>query len=510
MKPRPNFLLISADQWRADCVGAMGHPTVLTPHTDALAADGTLFRRHYAGAAPCGPARAGLYTGLYQMNHRVVRNGAPLDDRFDNIARAARRAGYDPTLFGYTDVTVDPRTTDANDPLLATYDAVLPGFTVRELLPEHERPWISWLKARGHDGIDEKNVHQPVGAAKGEITNRPPRYGRDETQTAYMTDGFLRWLGEQEGQAPWFAHVSFLRPHPPFVVPEPFNAMYNPADGPDFVRGGSRELEGAVHPYVAHALKGMKKAKFFPGAKGRVRDLDTSDFRQLRAIYYGMISEVDEQLGRMFAGLQQAGQWDNTVILLTSDHGEMMGDHWSFGKGGYFDAGYRIPLIIRDPFGNKRGKAIDRFTEASDIFPTLLDRMGQSPTNSVDGRSLVPFLDGSDPSGWRDAAHWEFDFRDIRKRRAETEFGLEPGVCNMAVIRDDAFKYVHFAGLPPLLFDLEQDPGELDNVVDHPDYLQTRIDYAERLLSWRAAHLDQTLALTEVSEAGLAKAPYPL
>ena len=120
MTDKPNILLITADQWRGDCLSALGHPQVLTPAVDALAAEGTLFARHYAGAAPCSPARASLYTGLYQMNHRVCRNGTPLDRRFDTVALAARRAGYDPTLFGYTDTAPDPRGLDPAESELKT------------------------------------------------------------------------------------------------------------------------------------------------------------------------------------------------------------------------------------------------------------------------------------------------------------------------------------------------------------------------------------------------------
>jgi len=512
MARRPNIPLISADQWRGDCLGVAGHPVVRTPHVDALAREGALFRRHYAGAAPCGPARASLYTGLYQMNHRVVRNGTPLDDRFDNIARAARRGGYDPTLFGYTDMVIDPRTTHPNDPRLSTYDGVLPGFSVRQLLPEDEKPWHSWLRARGHAFDDGINIHRPPGAAPDAVDASPPRYGRNETQTAFLTGAFLDWLGEQEKDNPWFAHISFLRPHPPFVVPEPFNRMYDPDDGPAFVRHDSRDEEAAAHPFVAYRLQRQKKADYYPGAKGRVRDWKTRDFKRLRALYYGMISEVDDQLGRIFTALKAAALWDDTLIVLTSDHGEMIGDHWSLGKAGYFDASFHIPLIIRAPrtAAVNDGRAVDRFTEASDIFPTLLRIMELEPTNGVDGRSLMPLLDGTGTAGWRDAAHWEYDFRGIAKRRAETHFGLDSDLCNMAVYRNAAFKYVHFAGLPPLLFDLDADPGELVNVADHPDYLRIRLDYAEKLLSWRAGHLDRTLADMQVTERGLKRAAYPI
>ncbi|MFN5841463.1 MAG: sulfatase-like hydrolase/transferase, partial [Acidimicrobiaceae bacterium] len=125
----PNILLITLDQFRGDCLSAAGHPLVKTPHLDALAANGVRFTRHYSQASPCAPGRASLYTGMYQMNHRVVANGTPLDERFDNIALVARRAGYAPALFGYTDQSVDPRvTTGPDDERLTTYEGVLPGF----------------------------------------------------------------------------------------------------------------------------------------------------------------------------------------------------------------------------------------------------------------------------------------------------------------------------------------------------------------------------------------------
>jgi arylsulfatase A-like enzyme len=221
---RPNVLLITADQWRGDCLSALGHPAVRTPNIDALAAEGVLFRRHYAGTAPCSPARATLYTGLYQMNNRVCRNGSPLDARFDNLALAARRGGYEPTLFGYTDTAPDPRNLNVNDPHLTTYEGVLPGFTARQLLPEHEKQWLSWLRARGHAEATSRDIHIPLGAKPGAISNGEPAYSKDETQTAFLVGEFERWLGEQA--APWFAHVSLLRPHPPFSVPAPYNTMF--------------------------------------------------------------------------------------------------------------------------------------------------------------------------------------------------------------------------------------------------------------------------------------------
>lgn len=501
---RPNILLITCDQWRGDSLSVVGHPVVKTPSADAIAAQGVLFARHYAGAAPCSPARACLYTGLYQMNNRVCRNGTPLDARHDNIALAARRAGYTPTLFGYTDTSPDPRGLDPADPALRTYEGLLPGFLPRVMLPEHQKPWLSWLAARGIDSSPGfPDIHRPAGPAP-DVSPAPPVYGKDETPAAFLAGEFIRWAGEQDD--PWFAHVSFLSPHPPFIVPAPFNEMYDPADGPAFRRAADLDAEAAIHPLPAWGLEKLKKGKFIPGLKGKVRDWSEGEFRQIRAIYWGMVSEVDSQVGRMRAALETLGQWDDTIVLLMSDHAELLGDHWSMGKGGFFDQSYHIPLIIRDPRRPAAGggRQVTAFTEAVDIFPTLLDLLGAPAVPHLDGRSLLPFLDGGEPQQWRDAAHWEFDFRGISKGHAERRFGLKPQQCNLVVIRSDRWKYVHFGGgLPPALFDMQNDPDETRNLAGSPDHLAVQLEMAERLLAWRAEHLDQTLPLMELTEKGV-------
>ena len=146
-----NVLFITADQWRGDCLSALGHPCLKTPNLDRLAAQGTLFTRHYTQATPCGPGRASLYTGLYLMNHRSVVNGAPLDARHSNVALEARKAGYDPALFGYTDVSADPRRHHPGDPALADYEGVLPGMTPIIHLKDDQRAWLADLKAKGYE-----------------------------------------------------------------------------------------------------------------------------------------------------------------------------------------------------------------------------------------------------------------------------------------------------------------------------------------------------------------------
>src|SRR5579872_7479665 len=171
-----NVLLITLDQWRAECLSILGHPCLKTPHLDALARDGVLFRRHFTQASPCGPARASLLTGLYAHNHRSVRNGVPLDDRHTNLARIVRSAGYDPILFGYTDTSIDPRLVTRDDPVLDTYEGVLPGFSHGSVLPTEGNPWLDDLAAKGYAiPANRRDVWLPREVAP-ELQQRGPTF----------------------------------------------------------------------------------------------------------------------------------------------------------------------------------------------------------------------------------------------------------------------------------------------------------------------------------------------
>lgn len=500
---KPNILFITADQWRGDMIGYAGHPRVKTPHLDALAGEGTAFRRHYGQATPCSPSRACLYTGLYQMTTRVVRNGTPLDQRHDNIAKMMRRAGYDSTLLGYTDQAADPRVTEGDDPWLTTYEGVLPGFTPRLRLPEHNGPWLSWLGSRGYPmPSDHWDIYLPQGGASTAASTAPPVYTADETETAFVAGEFLRFASEQK--KPWFAHVSFLRPHPPFIVPAPYNTMFDPADPLPFNRRASAAEDAALHPLVAYYHQIAKRGGHYVIGAGSetVASWTDQDFRTIRAIYWGMIAEVDAQIGRIVAGLKASGAWENTIVVFTADHGEMMGDHWSLGKYGFFDPATHVPLIIRTP-GMGGGQVVSRFTESIDIVPTILELAGVVNPGWLDGRSLVAYLQGGVPSDARDQVFWEYDFREVASGRAQNHFGLPLDALNMAVIRDERFKYVHFGGLPSLLFDLQEDPAETVDRSRDPALASVRLDMAERMLEWRARHLDRRLTGFEITAEGL-------
>ncbi|NNN02426.1 MAG: sulfatase-like hydrolase/transferase, partial [Acidimicrobiaceae bacterium] len=196
-----NVLFVTLDQFRADSFGAAGHPLVSTPTLDRVAREGVRLSQHFSQAAPCAPGRAALYTGTYQMNNRVVYNGSPLEDRFDNLARLCRRAGYEPTLFGYTDQGLDPTQAEGpEDPRLDDYDGILPGFEIGLYLPESQAPWVEWLRAEGFD------VPYGWASALRDESARPAEY----SLSGFLTTNFLSWL-DRQGSG-WCAHVSFLRP----------------------------------------------------------------------------------------------------------------------------------------------------------------------------------------------------------------------------------------------------------------------------------------------------------
>jgi arylsulfatase A-like enzyme len=505
-KPRGNVLFITADQWRADTLGAVGHPVVQTPNLDRLAASGVRFANHFAQTAPCGPARASLLTGMYMANHRVVGNGAPLDRRFTNMALEARKAGHAPTLIGYTDTTVDPRGLDPADPSLRSYEGLLPGFDVELNMPGPPTPWLNWLRNQGYDvPWGEAAVYEPLGvppAGRG-ATFPPAMFAAEHSETAFLTHRTLDWLSSRT-QEPWFLHLSMLAPHPPWVVSEPYNAMYDPADMTAPVRAETTGAEAAQHPLMDHWL-GRRTADIFTGGKELAAGMTELDQRQACATYCGLVSEVDANLGRILDFLEDSGQIDNTLIVFTTDHGEQLGDHHLFGKLGWFDQSFHIPLIIRAPNTpeGQRGGVVKGFTEAIDVMPTILEWLGLNVPAQCDGHALTPFLQGKAPQQWRDAAHWEFDFRNPRSLYLENIFGLSPDQCGMTILRTSEHKYVHMSGLPPILYDLREDPGETRNRAGDPAMRGVQLCLLEQMMTWRMGHDDRILANTSIGPEGV-------
>jgi arylsulfatase A-like enzyme len=485
MKP-PNILFITLDQFRADSLSCAGHGVVQTPHLDSLAAQGVRFGRHYSQAAPCSPGRAALYTGTYMMNNRVVANGTPLDDRFDNVALAARRQGYDPVLFGYTDQGVDPRTiTDSADPRLSTYESILPGFREVLHLPEPAVGWLQCLEELGYENIGDTH------SALSSENERPAQH----SITTFLTNTFLHWLHETNESLPWFAHLSYLRPHPPFVAAGEWSKKYEPASCADAI--GIPDNRHWLHEVLL-----QHEATRAPQAR--------AELQQVKSQYYGNISHADEQLGRIFEELKRRGEWENTVVVLTSDHGEQLGDQGLLNKAGFFESSYHIGCIVRAPqLSDAHGLVVDEFTENIDIFPTLCELMGAAIPAQCDGMSLSSFLHNETPVRWREAATYEWDWRDVligihpEHDAYKWPYDRRLEESHLTVRRSRNYAYVHFGDGSWLCFAVGEDPTWNTTTEEAAIVLRE----AQAMLTWRANHTERTLTGMLLEDGGIGRLP---
>lgn len=508
---RKNVLLIVVDQWRADFVPhllrARGEtPFLNTPNLDRLCAEGVTFANHVTTCVPCGPARASLLTGLYLMNHRAVQNTVPLDQRHFNLGKALRAIGYDPALIGYTTTTPDPRTTARQDPRFLVLGDLMDGFRSVGAFEPNMDGYFGWI---AQNGFELPEPREDIWLPEGEdsvpgATAKPSRIPKEYSDSSFFTERALTYLKGRAGK-PFFLHLGYYRPHPPFVAPAPYHAKYRPNEMPKPVRAESPDAEAAQHPLLKFYLDSTRAGSFFHGAEGMGSELSEAEIAQMRATYCGLIAEIDDCLGQVFAYLDETGQWDDTLVVFTSDHGEQLGDHHLLGKIGYHDESFRIPLVIKDPRGapGRRGAVEAAFTESVDVMPSILDWLGGEAPRACDGRSVVPFLNGERPANWRTELHYEYDFRDVHYSQPERVLGLSMDQSSLCVVQDEHYKYVHFAALPPLFFDLRTDPHQFVNLAQDPAYAALLRDYAQKALSWRLTHADRTLTHFRSSPHGL-------
>jgi arylsulfatase A-like enzyme len=273
------------------------------------------------------------------------------------------------------------------------------------------------------------------------------------------------------------------------MAPAPWNELIDPDDVPAPIGHATQDAEAAEHPMAAAALAvEMIRAPEDPEA-----------IRRMRATYWGMLAEVDEKLGRVLDHLDRTGRRDRTLVIVTADHGSQLGDHHLMQKLGWFESSYHVPLIVAGAGVSSAaaGTIVDRFTESIDLMPTILDAVGAAVPTQCEGAPLTTFLRGQEPRRWRNAAHWEWDFRSAD---VSALLGIPHAASNLAVLRDADGKYVHFAAADPIFYDLVVDPDELVNRAAEPDDAVRLAAYAGRMLTWRMRHDDQSLA-TYVLEA---------
>ena len=486
---RPNILFIITDQQRADCMSSLGHPIIRTPNLDNLAERGVLFSNAYIQSSPCGPSRICLHTGRYVHAHRSTWNEVSLPADEKTTGTYFSDAGYRVGWVGKSGyVRDDFYTTPEAD------------------TPTHGHEWYAalrgtedWAFDMGGPSSKYRAYLRDMGYAEGtggvfapdgEILNsnefRAAKYPTvipaEHSLTAWCADRTMAFIAQaSQEDNPWMLVLNWSEPHSPFVAPAPYHEMYDPADVPAPNRHPDELVNG--HP-LHQPLRRERRALPFD---------DEALCRQHRAAYYGTISLIDDQLGRLVDFLAKQGLAEDTIIVFTSDHGEYIGDHWLIEKEFWYDEAYRIPLIFFDPSheaDGQRGTHQTGMVEQIDVLPTLMEAAGLDMPYQIHGRSLLPMIrQGSIPGGWRTEVHADWDFRFYWASR---ELGLSPDQCRAWMIRDQEFNYVHFNGLPDILYDLEADPCELRNVVTDSRYREVVESYRLKLLDWRMSTEDNT------------------
>ena len=500
---QPNILFIMADQLRADYLGCTGHPTIRTPHIDALAARGVCFTHAFAQAPVCGSSRMSFYTGRYTFTHGAHYNNYPL--RVDELTLGdfLRVEGYRVALAGKTHMKHDRMTFDrlGIDPdtgagLLTRQCGFEPyerddGLHPQQVL-DPDLAYNRYLWDLGYNGDNPwQDVANSAEGPDGEILSGwhmrnarlPARVKAEHSETAYMTDRAIDFIkGTKDG--PWCLHVSYIKPHWPYMAADPWHAIYDKDDVVPANRHADERLD--PNPVVA-AFMDHDESRCFTRDEVRETVIPT---------YMGLISEVDHHVGRLLGALEDEGAAGNTVVVITSDHGDYLGDHWLGEKDLYHDETVHIPLIIADPRGSSnatRGTAIDALVESIDLAPTFVTLAGGTPLpERLEGRSLTPLLEGETLQDWRDAVFADGCFA---LRSARLALDLAPHEARAFMIRTARWKYVHFEKHPPQLFDLESDPLELKDLGRDPGHEDARADLRERLFNWmRARRLRVTMS----------------
>lgn len=427
---RPNILLLMADQMRGDCLGADGNDAVITPHLDSLAKEGILFRRAYSSVPSCTPARAALLTGLGPWKNGMLGYSRIPERYAREKPRMLSAGGYKTGAIGKCHF--HPQRNSHG------YDFMLLDESGRVESDDFESDYRAWF----HEQAPTENP-DATGIGWNDYPARPYALPEELHPTTWTGNEALRYLESYEDEAPFFLKVSFARPHSPYDAPQRFFDLYEDREIPAPLVGDWCER---------YAPRASDRDSLWHG------DLGVETALHSRKGYYGSVTFIDEQIGRILALLRKRNMLDNTLIIFTADHGDMLGDHHLWRKTYGYEGSARIPMILRPPAGCDpawRGVEREEPVGLRDILPTCLDAAGLGGAEKMDGKSLLQLLrdDGKDWRPWMD---------------------LEHSTCYLDTehwngLTDGRVKYLYFGQSgEEQLFDLVKDPGECINLAANP------------------------------------------
>ena len=438
--PKPyNFIFFQSDNHNRDLLGCYGDPLVKTPNLDRIAQNGVRFANAYAASALCCPARASIATGRFPHQTRFWDNAIVYDGSVPSWMHRIRESGCEVVSIG----KLHYRSSEDDN-----------GFS-KEILPMHivnQKGGIAPLLR----SIGEEQYHHGQWELYQERSGIGTSYYQDFD--IKITDEALKWLRskkESESNKPWLLHVSYPSSHPPFSVPKSLYEMY-PHEAITLPPLFS-EKDCPQHPSLTHLRETMGWGK-----------LEADSLKRIIAGYYGLITHLDQQIGLVLEELHNLGLEENTRLIYTTDHGEMRGSHGLLGKCNLYEGSIAVPLIFSGP-GIPKGKVVDQIVSHTDLFPTLVKGMGAS-VKEVDldlpGTSLWPSIQGV-----------------LRDRIGFAEYHAAGSKNASFMLRENHMKLIHHVGMPPQLFDLNNDPYETQDLSEDPEKSKTLNEMTEKLNS---------------------------
>jgi choline-sulfatase len=442
MSQQPNILLIMTDQLMPQLTGAYGHPVVQTPHLDQLAAEGVRFDAAYTPFPLCAPARVAFMTGRYASRCGAFDNAALFPADEPTVAHYLTNAGYETVLSGKMHFVGPDQ---------------LHGFG-RRLTTDVFPANIDWVPVMEEDGTFAQGGHA-FNYVPPNVGVRPwTKFLSYDEETQFRSLEYIRERGRSDPDSPFFLVTSFHHPHDPFHVTQELWDLYEGADI------DLPELPDNLDETYSVMDRWLNEVH-------NVHDVDLQDrdnLRALRRAYYGLVTYVDRKVGELLAALEETGQRDNTVIIFTSDHGDMLGEKGMVQKRCFYEWSARVPLIIHFPDGRGAGRRIQAPTTLLDLLPTLLDLAGvpEDRRLPVDGNSLLALITEDDP-----------------ERTIFSEYHVEKVKAPAFMVRRGRYKYIYIHEHGSQLFDLQTDPGEWYNLADQPQYHELQEELHNLILS---------------------------
>ncbi|OGS22253.1 MAG: hypothetical protein A2252_06745 [Elusimicrobia bacterium RIFOXYA2_FULL_39_19] len=438
MKKYKNILLISTDQHRADAAGIYGNPVIKTPNIDRLGKEGVVFTNAFTCAPVCGPSRTSILTGCYPHTHRSNNNDLPIAKGQVTLIDLLNKEGYLTAAVGKMHFA----------PPEAAYGLKYKVLTEEGRLPADKDAFQKFLKKNGFGGKERKwdwnTYHKDFQA----VTSPLPEECFDSTFIGNEAVDFIK----KKGNNKFFLWASFVGPHLPFVAPKPFDVMYDPKKVPmphyhKKEPGSKTQLQKDIYKRF-----GFNK-------------LNERIIRKVTAYYYGQISLIDKNIGKIVRQLEEQNLLKNTLIIFTSDHGEMLGDHKMLWKGPYmYDGIVKIPFICRMP-GTKH-KKVNAMISNVDILPTIMEYLGLPVPEFVQGKGLSGLVKHGRQEDWREAV-----FSELGK--------------SIKMIRTKDWKYVYYYNEPIReLYNLRKDPYEYHNLAYKKGYGKKCREMENKLLAW--------------------------